>query len=387
MPLFHDHFYAVNILKVAGELKDIAGHMVSFDIRATDRVGDKQGNNSTTSAFLILELNAPPTEIHLHRIPQRTDVYIFGVDSVTKELIPSKTLRESLRHRYKKINFLLSSEISVMGIRAPLPHSTEQFLKGAELAILVGALVVFLACISAIVCLCYKQRKNRRKPMPLPPGLTLGVTAQGTVPILQLPYNGHYPGPYTHMSEHSDSSESVHSPQQDRTYSYQMGEKLVRQLPTRTFNRVPDIHTRSGRAKTPITHIDDDNWQWKLRQRRESNGNITEEEEHPHICSHHSPSMQRGQRSRSKGTHWHIRNHDTENEEPRGAVRVSHFTTTQTQRPSHTIAVESSETRENVSCCTPSTRPPSPDSLEREPPRISTRRSTTNRLASDVTEL
>ncbi|KAB7508063.1 hypothetical protein Anas_00232, partial [Armadillidium nasatum] len=62
-------------LKVAGELKDIAGHMVSFDIRATDRAGDKQGNNSTTSAFihvlvqssqLILELNAPPTEIHLH---------------------------------------------------------------------------------------------------------------------------------------------------------------------------------------------------------------------------------------------------------------------------------------------------------------------------------
>lgn len=94
--------------------------------------------------------------------------------------------------------------------------------------------------------------------MPLPPGLTLGVTAQGPVPILSLPYNGHYPGPYTHMSEHSDSSESVNSPQQDRTYSYQMGEKLARQLPTRTFSRVPDIYTRSGRAKTPVTHIDDD---------------------------------------------------------------------------------------------------------------------------------
>ncbi|KAB7508062.1 hypothetical protein Anas_00233, partial [Armadillidium nasatum] len=323
-------------------LSNISGHEVRIQ-KVTPHV---DGDVATTLKDTTYKNIGGAHEISFMRYQytlnvNRTDVYIFGVDSVTKELIPSKTLRESLRHRYKKINFLLSNEISVMGIRAPLPHSTEQFLKGAELAILVGALVVFLACISAIVCLCYKQRKNRRKPMPLPPGLTLGVTAQGTVPILQLPYNGHYPGPYTHMSEHSDSSESVHSPQQDRTYSYQMGEKLVRQLPTRTFNRVPDIHTRSGRAKTPITHIDDDNWQWKLRQRRESNGNITEEEEHPHVCSHHSPSMQRGQRTRSKGTHWHIRNHDTENEEPRGAVRVSHFTTTQTQRPSHTIAVES----------------------------------------------
>ena len=52
-----------------------------------------------------------------------------------------------------------------------------------------------------------------------------GAPANG-VPIFQLPYPGHYPAPYTHMSDNSDSSESVRPAQHE--LSQQMTERNMR---------------------------------------------------------------------------------------------------------------------------------------------------------------
>lgn len=99
---------------------------------------------------------------------------------------------------------------------------------------------------------------SRRKPVPMPPGLSLNIPPSNAVPILPLPYNGQYPAPYTHMSEHSDSSDSNHAPPPDPVYVHQMAERIPRQNFTRVYSRGHNASHRSRRGDGPVTHLDNE---------------------------------------------------------------------------------------------------------------------------------
>ena len=154
------------------------------------------------------------------------------------------------------------------------------------MAILIGALFVFLACLMAITCLCYRQRKRRRKPMPLPPGLNLGLaptTANG-VPILPFPAgsNGAFMGPYTHMSEQSDSSDSTHLTTPDHS-----GDNL---------------HYRGGGHLLPKRRKEHDNNNWRRPKRDDC----------IHVCPHDPHKKRYGHRGSGSEDEFHFRRHHQE---------------------------------------------------------------------------
>nr|XP_053655988.1 cadherin-89D-like isoform X2 [Cherax quadricarinatus] len=226
---------------VVGSLENEAGKMFGFDVRATDQHGAPTGRTAIANVFvyvigagghLVVEVGATPRDVepHLHHIQgmltnvsgldvrvQRiaphvdgdaahttaTDVYVYAVDPVTQAIVEAAQLRQALRGRKGQLRSLLPSGLQFKGMRLPQPMKQGHILQTAELAILVGAVVVFLSTVTAIACLCYKQRKRRRKPMPLAPLMT----ANG-VPVLPLAYPGHFAAPYTHMSDHSSADSS-----------------------------------------------------------------------------------------------------------------------------------------------------------------------------------
>ncbi|CAL4104997.1 unnamed protein product, partial [Meganyctiphanes norvegica] len=240
---------------VVSPLQDDAGRMFGFDVRATDTAGAPQGKSSIVNVFvnvltagghLVVEVGAPPREVepHLNHIQRMltqvsgidvrvqrivphvdgdiansaaTDVYVYGVDPATQAVVNAEQLRASLGGHKGQLRALLPPGLTFMGLRAP--HSQQgQILQTAELAILGGAVVVFMATVFAIVCLCYKQRKSRRKPMPLPPLISGGAAGVSAMPSAVGGYHGPfgtpYNAPYTHMSDHS-SADSSDSPEHD----------------------------------------------------------------------------------------------------------------------------------------------------------------------------
>ncbi|XP_063598219.1 cadherin-89D-like [Penaeus indicus] len=226
---------------VIGSLEDESGKMFGFDVRVSDQGGAPSARSAIANVFvhvlgagghLVLEVAAKPREVepHLYHIQgmltnvsgldvrvQRiaphvdgdaalttaTDMYVYAVDPITQSVVDASHLRQALRVRKSELKSLLPGGVHFRGMRVPLPSRQGHVLQTAELAILIGAVVVFLVTVTTIVCLCYKQRKSRRKPMPMPPMMT----AAG-IPVMPLAYPGPFAAPYTHMSDHS-SSEST----------------------------------------------------------------------------------------------------------------------------------------------------------------------------------
>ncbi|XP_037801284.1 cadherin-89D-like [Penaeus monodon] len=226
---------------VIGSLEDESGKMFGFDVRVSDQGGAPSARSAIANVFvhvlgagghLVLEVAAKPREVepHLYHIQgmltnvsgldvrvQRiaphvdgdaalttaTDMYVYAVDPTTQSVVDASHLRQALRVRKSELKSLLPGGVHFRGMRVPLPSRQGHVLQTAELAILIGAVVVFLVTVTTIVCLCYKQRKSRRKPMPMPPMMT----AAG-IPVMPLAYPGPFAAPYTHMSDHS-SSEST----------------------------------------------------------------------------------------------------------------------------------------------------------------------------------
>ncbi|XP_050737867.1 cadherin-89D-like [Eriocheir sinensis] len=228
---------------VVGTLAEDAGRMFGLDVRATDRDGDAAGRSAIANVFvhvlgpgghLVVELAAAPRavephiddlqgmmtnltglEVRVQRIAAHvegdaahtgaTDVYVYAVDPVSQTVVEGAALRRALRRRRGMLDAMLPADLHLKGLRLPLPPRPGHVLQTAEVAILAGAVVVFLLTVAAIACLCYKQRKRRRKPMPLPPLVTTGG-----MPVMPMAYPGPFAAPYTHMSDHSsaDSTEA-----------------------------------------------------------------------------------------------------------------------------------------------------------------------------------
>ncbi|XP_064090061.1 cadherin-89D-like isoform X2 [Macrobrachium nipponense] len=230
---------------VVGTLTEEAGRMFGFDVKATDQRGAPTGRTAIANVFvhvlgqgrhLVVEVGATPRDVepHLNNIQgmltnvsgfdvrvQRiaphvdgdaahttaTDVYVYAVDPVSQAVVEAAELRQALKTKKNMLRKLLPSGLHYKGMRFPVPPREGHVLQTAELAILIGAVVVFLVTVTTVVCLCYKQRKSRRKPMPLPP-----IMAAAGLPVMPLAYPGPFAtaAPYTHMSDHSsaDSSEA-----------------------------------------------------------------------------------------------------------------------------------------------------------------------------------
>ncbi|XP_042858064.1 cadherin-89D-like [Penaeus japonicus] len=185
---------------VIGSLEDESGKMFGFDVRVSDLRGAPSARSAIANVFvhvlgagghLVLEVAARPREVepHLFHI-QGMLTNVSGLDVRVQRIAPH-----------------------VDGDAALTTALT------AELAILIGAVVVFLVTVTTIVCLCYKQRKSRRKPMPMPPMMT----AAG-IPVMPLAYPGPFAAPYTHMSDHSssDSTEAQEIPHDHPHYPHDL---------------------------------------------------------------------------------------------------------------------------------------------------------------------
>ncbi|XP_045608618.2 cadherin-89D [Procambarus clarkii] len=308
---------------VVGSLDNDSGKMFGFDVRATDKVGAPTGRTAIANVFvyvigagghLVLEVGATPRDVEPHLLHiqgmltnvsgldvrvQRiaphvdgdaahttaTDVYVYAVDPATQAVVEAAQLRQALRGRKGQLRSLLPSGLLFKGMRLSLPSKQGHVLQTAELAILVGAVVVFLATIMAIACLCYKQRKRRRKPMPLPPMMT----ANG-VPVMPLAYPGPFAAPYTHMSDHSsaDSTEA-----QELTPDHLQYCQDVCCYP-QDLARYP--HPQQRRRCGAHTHHSDHELQGPSHD---------DDDDTVPVCSRHAPSRKRRRSSHTGGVHPH----------------------------------------------------------------------------------
>ncbi|XP_071543668.1 cadherin-89D [Panulirus ornatus] len=310
---------------VMGTLEDVAGRMFGFDVRATDQQGAPNGRTAITNVFvhvlgagrhLVVEVGATPRDVepHLHHIQgtltnvsgldvrvQRitphvdgdaahttaTDVYVYAVDPVTQAVVDGAQLRQALRGRKGQLRSLLPSGLHLQGMRLPLSSKQGHVLQTAELAILVGAVVVFLVTVTAVACLCYKQRKSRRKPMPLPPLMTAGG-----VPVMPLAYPGPFGAPYTHMSDHSsaDSLEAQELPHDHTQYHHDSAS-----CPQETAHYPQDFvhYPRAAHRRHPCTHDHHSDHELQHSSRNEQVSSHTDEDDKVPACLHQAPSRKR----------------------------------------------------------------------------------------------
>ncbi|XP_042230761.1 cadherin-89D-like [Homarus americanus] len=399
---------------VIGSLENEAGQMFGFDVRATDQQGAPTGRTAIANVFvhvlgagghLVMEVGATPRDVepHLHHIQgmltnvsgldvrvQRiaphidgdaahttaTDVYVYAVDPVTQSVVEAAQLHQALRGRKTQLRSLLPTGLQFKGIRMPMPSKQGHVLQTAELAILVGAVVVFLVTVTTITCLCYKQRKSRRKPMPLPPLMT----ASG-IPVMPLAYPGPFAAPYTHMSDHSsaDSTEAQELPPDHLHYHHDPGH-----YPQEIVHYPQDLahypHLPPRRRCGAHSYHSDHELQRSCGSERVSSH--TDEDDTVPVCLHHAPSRKRRRGPQPGGGPLH-------GQAKRGPSRVgSPFqeepSSSDLDERDHAPAqisipkpprccaedrqhtgINNLRTLPTVDCSLTSTRPHSPDSLER----------------------
>ncbi|KAK7066001.1 hypothetical protein SK128_019626 [Halocaridina rubra] len=166
-----------------------------------------------------------------------TDVYVYAVDPLSQVVVEAAQLRHALTTKKGMLKRMLPTGLHYRGMRYPVPPRQGHVLQTAELAILIGAVVVFLVTVTSVVCLCYKQKKNRRKPSPMPPIMTAGG-----MPVMPLAYPGPFGAPYVHMSDHSsaDSSEAQELPHEHTLYHHEVPQyphsHYPRPVPRRSCN-------------------------------------------------------------------------------------------------------------------------------------------------------
>ncbi|XP_068218882.1 cadherin-89D [Palaemon carinicauda] len=307
---------------VVGSLNDEAGRMFGFDVRATDQRGAPTGRTAIANVFvhvlgqgrhLVVEVGATPRDVepHLNNIQgmltnvsgfdvrvQRiaphvegdaahttaTDVYVYAVDPVSQAVVEAAELRQALRNKGAIRQLLLPSGLQYKGMRFPMPPRQGHVLQTAELAILIGAVVVFLVTVTTVVCLCYKQRKSRRKPMPLPP-----IMATNGLPVIPLAYPGPFAtaAPYTHMSDHSsaDSSEALEAHQHDPNALYH---------PEVThYPHAPTHYPRQPPRRRSCNHSYQGDHELLHSGNSERVSSHTDEDESMGACLRHAPSKKR----------------------------------------------------------------------------------------------